>query len=105
VVRVGDVDDQRLDTPDCVGVPVAPDTREDVENPRRASSRAVAAPMPVDAPVTMAISWISGDAVMNRSLPVPEAQIFQRAIDSPELAEGLSASLEKRAPRWRRGST
>jgi enoyl-CoA hydratase/carnithine racemase len=42
---------------------------------------------------------------MNRSLPVPEAQIFQRAIDSPELAEGLSAFLEKRAPRWRRGST
>src|SRR5262249_36759191 len=42
---------------------------------------------------------------MNRSLPAPEARIFQRAIDSPEPAEGLSAFLEKRAPRWRRGST
>ena len=35
VVRVGDVEDQRLYTrpPDCVGVPVAPDTRQDVEPP------------------------------------------------------------------------
>jgi hypothetical protein len=35
IVRLGDVDDQRLYTqpPDCVGVPVAPDTREDVEPP------------------------------------------------------------------------
>jgi hypothetical protein len=28
----------------------------------------VAAPMPVDAPVTMAISWISGDAVISMTL-------------------------------------
>jgi enoyl-CoA hydratase/carnithine racemase len=39
---------------------------------------------------------------MNRNLPVPDAQMFHRAIGSPELAEGLSAFLEKRAPRWRR---
>jgi hypothetical protein len=33
VVRVGDINDQRLDArpPDCVGVPVAPDTRKDVK--------------------------------------------------------------------------
>ena len=42
--------------------------------------------------------------VMSRSLPVPEVQMFHRAINSPELAEGLSAFLEKRAPRWRRES-
>jgi enoyl-CoA hydratase/carnithine racemase len=42
---------------------------------------------------------------MNRSLPVPDAQMFLRAINSPELIEGLSAFLEKRAPRWRREST
>ena len=38
--------------------------------------------------------------LMNRSLPVPDAQVFQRAIQSPELAEGMSAFLEKRPPRW-----
>ena len=39
---------------------------------------------------------------MNRTLPVPDVQIFQRAIQSPEFAEGMSAFLEKRAPRWPR---
>jgi len=35
VVRIGDVDDQRLYTrpPDCICVPVVPDAREDVEPP------------------------------------------------------------------------
>jgi len=35
VVRVGDVDDERLYAwpPDCVGVLVAPDARKDVEPP------------------------------------------------------------------------
>ena len=41
--------------------------------------------------------------LMNRSLPVPDAQVFQQAIQSPELAEGMSAFLEKRPPRWPRG--
>ncbi|MEO8606127.1 MAG: enoyl-CoA hydratase/isomerase family protein [bacterium] len=40
--------------------------------------------------------------VMNRSLPVPEAQMFQRAIESPELMEGLRAFIDKRAPVWSR---
>ena len=75
MVRVGDVDDQRLDTrrSDCVGVPIAPDTREDVE-PAPASSRAVAAPIPVDAPVITAISWISGDAVTSMKLRWPPSK-------------------------------
>jgi hypothetical protein len=38
-----------------------------------------------------------GDAVGAREGPA--------AIDSQKLAEGLSAFFEKRAPRWRRGST
>jgi enoyl-CoA hydratase/carnithine racemase len=41
---------------------------------------------------------------MNRNLPEPEAQMFHRAINSPELAEGLSAFLEKRTPRWPQSS-
>jgi enoyl-CoA hydratase/carnithine racemase len=31
-----------------------------------------------------------------------DAQIFQRAIQSSQLAEGMSAFLEKRAPHWPR---
>jgi enoyl-CoA hydratase len=42
---------------------------------------------------------------MNRNLPVPEAQMFQRAIDSPELGEGLNAFIAKRPPRWQRGAS
>lgn len=39
---------------------------------------------------------------MNRELPAPDVQMFQRAIRSPEMAEGMSAFLEKREPRWPR---
>ncbi|MDX2168237.1 MAG: enoyl-CoA hydratase/isomerase family protein [Deltaproteobacteria bacterium] len=42
------------------------------------------------------------DAI-TRGLPVPDVQIFQRALQSPELMEGLQAFLEKRPPRWPRG--
>lgn len=42
------------------------------------------------------------DAI-TRALPVPDVQMFQRALDSPELMEGLQAFLEKRPPQWKRG--
>jgi enoyl-CoA hydratase/carnithine racemase len=40
--------------------------------------------------------------VMTRALPAPDVQMFQRAIYSPELMEGLQAFLEKRPPKWPR---
>ena len=40
---------------------------------------------------------------MNRALPVPDVAMFQRAIQSPEMTEGLLAFLEKRPPIWPRG--
>jgi hypothetical protein len=69
VVWVGDIDDQRLDPrrTDGVCVPVASNTREDVEPPARqfaCRGRAV----PVDAPVMTAISWLSYDGVISMNL-------------------------------------
>ena len=40
--------------------------------------------------------------VINRHLPAPDVRIFQRALESPELMEGLRAFIEKRAPTWPR---
>lgn len=39
---------------------------------------------------------------ITRALPAPDVQMFQRALDSPELMEGLQAFLEKRPPQWKR---
>lgn len=38
----------------------------------------------------------------NRRLAVPDANMFRRAIMSPEMAEGFQAFFEKRAPNWPR---
>lgn len=38
----------------------------------------------------------------NRRLPVPDANMFRRAIMSPEMAEGFQAFFEKRPPNWPR---
>ena len=35
---------------------------------------------------------------MNRHLPVPDANMFERSILSPEMIEGMRAFLEKRDP-------
>ena len=39
---------------------------------------------------------------INRRLPAPDANMFHRAIMSPEMAEGFQAFFEKRPPRWPR---
>jgi enoyl-CoA hydratase len=39
---------------------------------------------------------------INRALRQPDVRIFQRTIMSPEMREGLSAFVEKRAPEWPR---
>lgn len=39
---------------------------------------------------------------MNRLLPTPDANLFKRAILSPEMVEGMKAFLEKRDPDWPR---
>jgi enoyl-CoA hydratase len=39
---------------------------------------------------------------INRQLAVPDVNMFQRAIMSPEMAEGFAAFLEKRPPKWPR---
>lgn len=40
---------------------------------------------------------------INRRLPVPDVNMFRRAIMSPEMSEGFQAFFEKRPPRWPRG--
>jgi len=39
---------------------------------------------------------------INRRLAVPDVNMFQRSIMSPEMAEGFAAFLEKRPPKWPR---
>lgn len=39
---------------------------------------------------------------LNRRLPAPDANLFRRAIMSPEMAEGFQAFFEKRPPNWPR---
>ncbi len=39
---------------------------------------------------------------INCRLTVPDVNMFQRSIQSPEMAEGFAAFLEKRRPRWPR---
>ena len=39
---------------------------------------------------------------MNRHLSTPDANMFKRAILTPEMIEGMKAFLEKRAPEWPR---
>ena len=39
---------------------------------------------------------------LNRRLPVADVELFHRAIRAPEMAEGMRAFVEKRAPDWPR---
>ena len=41
---------------------------------------------------------------VNRHLSTPDANMFKRAILTPEMIEGMKAFLEKRAPEWPRGN-
>src|SRR5215813_5257787 len=66
-------------------------------NPRRASSRAVAAPMPLDAPVITAISWISGDAVTTAFL-LRRARSEARCEELRPLLEHLHRGLVREQP-------
>ena len=39
---------------------------------------------------------------LNQRLPAPDVALFHRSIRSPEMAEGMTAFIEKRHPTWPR---